>query len=188
MHNAAKRQGQINRYLLWRAVFPTDSFAVSQENRKNAQLDPASPWKTHFLISAVKTPVFLCENQKQPKFEFTLSLAVCTVCKLSSWYYFIMTETICYSYQGLSAFSPWITESVRGLGFCFHTLMPSFNLTDSHSRRSHWHNGVVSLRWTVFSVWFINISSSTVKIKQVLRYTRVKKVCWNNRFSYIAAG
>lgn len=39
----------------------------------------------------------------------------------SRWYYFSMTEPICYNYQGLSALSPWITIVSGGLALFSHS-------------------------------------------------------------------
>lgn len=107
LQSAANRQRWIKWYLLWHAVFPTDSFAVWQQNRNREMHKPTQRVREqhYFLNSAVKTVLFL-KIQKEARWEFTLFF-----CYMGRWwYYFIMTEPIFYSYQGLSAFPPCFTH------------------------------------------------------------------------------
>lgn len=110
LQSAANRQGKIKWYLLWHAVFPTDSFAVWQQNRNiKCTNQPSQCIKNSFSKLCSKNSALSLWNRKSQSWEFTFSF--CST--WSSRYYFIMTEPLWCSYWGLSAFPSWITMVSR---------------------------------------------------------------------------
>lgn len=108
LQSVANRQGQIKWYLLWHAAFPTDSFAVWQQNRNIKMHKSTQRVQTHFLNSSVKNTALSLWNRKSQSLSLPSPSAPWSVCNWSRWYYFIMTEPIFYNYQELSALPAWI--------------------------------------------------------------------------------
>lgn len=123
LQSAASRQGQIKRYLLWHAVFPADSLAVWQQNRnRKCTNQPSEFMKNSFSKLGCKNRVFFFWNQKSQSVPLPSA-----ACNWSRWYYFIMTEPLCFSYQGYLLSRLRLPQRSR-LPFCFHTLLPNCNL------------------------------------------------------------